>query len=707
MTPPPEASEAKIAPSPAAPSQGRRRALYGLNVAVAVVAAVAIVVLVNVLVDWQYRRLPAALKDMVRFDLTATRAYTLAPQTRSVLADLEGDHRIVAVLRVDDKNGQDAADLLQQYARYGSNISVDIINPDRELPRLESFYSTLETRFTEETAPLRAAVEAGLRSLDALADDLASLRETFAQLAADESLDDDSARETMRLFDTKLGQVEAAYRDAGRTLRESLSKPMPPWSNARADLVGALRKAEAEVLSPYQQEFARRSRDRGTPMAVRDALMRMDAPIEAMRQRVRPAVEALLLPAEPVRYNRLLETLRAGEVAVVLGPDAERVVPIGEMFVADAGGGEARFVGEDRLTGALLTMRVAQPPRIIFVHDMPTSVVTPRGGLSHVAGRVLMAGFEVAEWALGEGNAPSGSGGAGAGVPGGETAATVAPPPNPARGQRAVWIVPALSLDRTTQADRDLVADVLERRLAAGDGVMLCFNYDAEALYRPADPLMALAGDWGIRPRMHEMLLREGLGSDGQTRPEAGWAVRTWPEDSPLASALAGREAQFVAVSPLTLEPRPGVETTPVAAAHGRRVWTATGLTTPEQIAASSYDRANDADGAFIAAAAWRIDDRDRAADDGGRLLAFTERHWLSDRQAGRRLGNSELFMNSVYWLAGLDEAIAATPRTQDVRRIEAMSQGRELGYRVLLLAGLPGLALLGGVGVWAVRRRD
>jgi ABC-type uncharacterized transport system involved in gliding motility auxiliary subunit len=73
---------------------------------------------------------------------------------------------------------------------------------------------------------------------------------------------------------------------------------------------------------------------------------------------------------------------------------------------------------------------------------------------------------------------------------------------------------------------------------------------------------------------------------------------------------------------------------------------------------------------------------------------------------AAGRLGNSELFINSVYWLAGLDNAIAATARTQDIRRVGPIGDGQQLALRWILLAGLPALALLAGVIMWQVRRR-
>lgn len=672
-------------------NQSKRRAVYGLNVAVAIAAAVAVVVLINVVVDWQYNSLPPRIKDFVRYDLTATRAHTLAPQTRNLLAGLDADREMVAILRVDDRDSQDVADLLAEYARYSPHLDLTLIHPDREPTRLEAFYQSIEHRYDDQTGELRAAIVAGLGSVDQLIEDLAALRESFKTLADDPVVTDGETRERLELFAVKLEETERVYADLSKQLGQVMASPLPPLSSVRSDLLGAFRKAEGQVLGQYQRLFKQMAQQRDAPMKVRDALLRMDGPIEAARRALRPAIDALTLPADPSEYDRLVASMRAGEVIVVLGPDAARVVPVSEMFaqgsdVDEAGQPVRQFLGEDRLTGALLTMQMATPPRVVFVRDGPNSAVSPEGGFAYIGSRLATADFEVAEWIVG----------------GGQGGAQATLPPLPADGQAAVWIVPPLSLERTTQADRENVATVLRKRLTAGDGVMLLMTYDAEALFRPADPLAELSKQWGMTPRLHELILREGLGPDRRPSPDAGFVVHDWPDDSPLASALSGRTAQFVAASPLQLpeggKPPAGLTVHPLVALPGERVWSVTGVTTPQQIASSSYSPEAALKSPVIAAAAQR--------EAGGRLVATTERYWPTDRQATRLLGNSEMMINGIYWLAGLDDAIAATPRTQDIRRIGAMSDRQTLTYRLLLLAGLPGLALGTGVVVWMMRRR-
>jgi hypothetical protein len=92
------------------------------------------------------------------------------------------------------------------------------------------------------------------------------------------------------------------------------------------------------------------------------------------------------------------------------------------------------------------------------------------------------------------------------------------------------------------------------------------------------------------------------------------------------------------------------------------------------------------------------------------RLVVFGDREWATDNVASKAgiayPGNSELFINSTLWLAGLDDIIAASARTQDIRRIGPITEGGAKALKTTLIAGMPALALLAGLGVWVVRRK-
>src|SRR5690606_40365762 len=123
----------KTPSTPAPETQATRRLKYGLNVAVAAIAAIGLVVLLN----W------IAYRQYVRFDWTATRKYSLSQQTEKVLANLKGDHRVVMLFPADQPELAQVRDLIGEYGRYAGNLQVQYIDPDLEVARRDAFLGSL------------------------------------------------------------------------------------------------------------------------------------------------------------------------------------------------------------------------------------------------------------------------------------------------------------------------------------------------------------------------------------------------------------------------------------------------------------------------------------------------------------------------------------------------------------------------------------
>jgi hypothetical protein len=66
---------------------------------------------------------------------------------------------------------------------------------------------------------------------------------------------------------------------------------------------------------------------------------------------------------------------------------------------------------------------------------------------------------------------------------------------------------------------------------------------------------------------------------------------------------------------------------------------------------------------------------------------------------------NAELFVNSVFWLSNMDEMIAASARSQDIRRIGEITPTQMMGIRWGVLAGIPLAIFAIGIGVGIKRR--
>ncbi|HMB95558.1 MAG TPA: hypothetical protein VKK61_05925, partial [Tepidisphaeraceae bacterium] len=68
--------------------------------------------------------------------------------------------------------------------------------------------------------------------------------------------------------------------------------------------------------------------------------------------------------------------------------------------------------------------------------------------------------------------------------------------------------------------------------------------------------------------------------------------------------------------------------------------------------------------------------------------------------------GNSELFTNSIFWLAKMEPMIAISPAAMEVSRISNMSDAALNSWRVgVVLILLPGLVLAAGIAMYFARR--
>ena len=103
-----------------------RRGKYGIGTLVMLVAFVAALALVDVL----------AFRNAERFDLTATRQFSLADQTVKLLKDLENPVEAIAFFAPgnpsQDRFRRSAEDLLAEFERRSNDFSYSFVDPDRD-----------------------------------------------------------------------------------------------------------------------------------------------------------------------------------------------------------------------------------------------------------------------------------------------------------------------------------------------------------------------------------------------------------------------------------------------------------------------------------------------------------------------------------------------------------------------------------------------
>ena len=689
-------------------TQSARQVKYGLNVAIAIGAAVVLVVLVNWLA---YERLYA------RMDLTATRQYSLSAQTRNVLGSLEGEYRIVTLFRDSGPLIDQVRDLVDEYARQSRQVTSEHINPDLDLGRRDAMNRQVREHFADEVAPLREAVELARDAWRGYVDRLPAWIERLGALTEGEHLPEgselgDDVRAVLRV----LRVHEAGAGEQMQRVDEAIDQALPDYVALREHLTARLDE-DAQVLAAVAERFDRAPADRRASGEAKETLLRVHRELEPMVDELRDALRELRLAGHPEHYDEMLTQLQQGQVVVVLGPGQVRVIGGDQMYrevdpriAEQLGEPEMRFLGEERLTGALISMSLRQPPLVVFVAG-DEAALGDRGRYRQVAQRLRSANFHVTQWRPG-GEASAQQGMMGQAGGGGREPE---PPPAPAEGQRAVWVVlPQAASDRFGQANplREQVAEHIERRIEAGDTALVILATEP-GVVGGGDPLMGLLREWGVRPQVDRLVLQEVQVGGGQRMANSVIDVRRWPEGSPITRALAGMPGLVVGANPVVATAGDGLRVEPLVELRGNRMWAERNLDALEDIQSAPYDAAAARD-VFTAAVAVEREGQ------GGRLVVVADPQWATDavtqfghwgegtaELSGARFpANSELFVNSVYWLAGLDELIAASPRAQDLRRIEAMSDAALVGYRVLLLLGLPAAIALAGVGVWFVRRR-
>lgn len=698
-------------------TQASRRLKYGVNVAVAVVAAVVLVVLVNWIASRQY----------VPIDLTATRQYSLSDQTRRILGRLDADYRIVTLFRPTSIHMQRVGDLVDLYDRYSDKLSVERIDPDRDIARRDAFFAQLVERHEREIAPVRDAVEEGRAALDAVAQEMGALVEPLQQAIDDPQLQDDQLKQFLGSLRAALARTPDQITQVRDAVQRVIDRPLPDYAAAQSQLQSVLDQLDGNLFAIAADRLAQATNNPAAPTGLQDALLRLSDRVNALRTKVRDASDALSDAHPGDRYTELVNTLTTNESIVVLGPEQVRVLPVTDLFrrpdpeaVAQAGeAAELRFLGEERLTGALVSLSIEKPALIVFVHAGPGAALGPGGQYEYVAQRLRAANFEVEQWNPAGQFSPMGGR-----LPAGN-------PPTPDEGQKRVWVVlpfpPVNPMNPAAAGNvKPSVADAVSEGLANGDSALFVLSATEGAAFITEDPVADLVKQWAITPQLDRIIFQEVQLAEHRTAAGARFVVTDWPDAMPVSAALGGMSGRFDLPAPLVIGKADGVTTWPLIRLAARRMWADADYATAQSADDIQYEEATAQDEFVIGAAAEKKDGGRVIVTSAGGLPAQPQYYppWPHDQATTLSLAgvasrdfaevfgaaypaNAELFVNSVYWLAGLDELIAASPRTQDIRRIDpALRAGTLNTVRWVLLGGLPVAVVAAGMGVWLVRRR-
>ena len=690
------ASDLNTAPD----SQTQRQVKYGLNVAVAIAIVVAIVVVIN-LASAKYLR-------VMRFDSTHSRTYSLSDQTRKLLASLKNDYQIIMLIVNSVPEYDNARDLIEEYAHRSSKVDVEAVNPATS--RGQVFFTKLKQRYETQLEPVAAAITQSAKTITqtrSVIDNIVQPNKLLEQIRSDPAMTSTQQKDILRQVTGILSRFQQRTKDINKNVQTRLEQPLPDFTAVMNELRKVLEDLD-QMLQQANDFFGIWTDDDTTASSVKDHLLQLSEHFKAIRQSLTNSISAMRNTTGAQDYNQVRSQLARPDTVAILGPDQVRVLTLEEMFRrTDPGQQQAnqsvawQFTGEEKITGALLSMEMDHKPMVVFVSAGPEPVTGPRGIYQHVAERLEAMNFDIQDWTPLPRQTYSGS-----------QTIPAQPPPQAAPNQKIVWIVPPHPITQLGMPQASLtgprVAEVIEKRLGQGEAALIMFGPDPNLRFSPTpDPMLKIVELWAIRPQVDRRIFRRIIGPNNQTGADVVH-VMDWPKDISITKAIPGLAGLFPAACPIVLGSTEGkpIEHWPLVRATGRGLWAETNLLDNNP----QYNKVK-ADDEFIIAVA--------AEKDNNRMVVVADPAWALDQfttyghfgegtahLAGARFpANAELFLNSVYWLADLEQLIAASARTQDIRRIGPISKGglTTLQWGLPLIMCVVILVL--GLGVWMARR--
>jgi glutaredoxin-related protein len=684
-------------------TQNARRFKYGINVTISVVVVLAIVIILNII---SYRRFASQ-----RIDMTATRLYSLSDQTKKLLGKMEKDVQIVTLISQNAEEINKAKDLISEYDNYSKHITVEHIDPARELTRVEQFYSTIKERYASTLKPLEDAIKQGRDEVQRLANDMVQQKKMMADILENKAFSEGDEKKLLENLVRALARSDDQFKQTNEQLDKTLDSALPDYSGALEVIKSLLSQYDEKVYALAVQLLGDLSSKSKQPNAIKEKLLELTDSFKATRNHIGAVLPKLRNVSAGEEYTKIMQQIAKPDSVVLIGEDQIRVIELTDMFrmsqeqqqqAAQGQTPEFQFLGEEKITGNLLAMSMDTQPLVVFIQGSPRMpVLGPQGQYQAVAQRLENLNFEVKSWSTeGQRNPMTGQPG------------PPAPPPTPKDGQSVVWIVTPIEpvnpmmMQMGQMGGGKQIMDHVKARMAEGDAVMFISGPNPAASMGMPDPLAEVLESWGINVQSGSLIMNEVAVDSRRTMPDTTLRVNTWPDALPVTKALSGNAGVFASASPIEVEKKDGITTYNLAQVKGPRMWAQKNL----QEQNPKFVEEDAADHFTVAVAASKGDER---------IAVFADPVWSTDQIVNYGLlgpntaqmvgamfpGNAELFVNSVFWLSNMDEMIAASARSQDIRRIGDVSSAQMIGIRWLVLAGMPLGIFVIGIAVGLKRR--
>ena len=705
---------------------------YGLNVLLTSL----LVVVLAVIVVW------AAQRYRGRADLTTAGAYSLKPQTITVISDVKQPVKLVSLYpRLKQEPGappdqqqqdfyQAVDDILQEYARKGKNIEVESIDPVAEPAKLDRWLADVIARYGGNVKNYRALLEQFPTTLGEIKKLAAAEVEKMTKLPEMQFKDDRQAETMYAAFNTVRGFPQLLDL-INQDIQQELEQKIPDYKGRVRNVEGSLTtfSRQVEAVRKRMEELANAE---GAPPEAKEYAKTSLASFEAMRKQA-DDVLAKIKGLGELKLDEVRQRLVAPEgetpppAIAVMGESDIRLIDFrdvwksgestGMMAAASGAAPRYRFAGEQQLTAAILALSQPQKTKVVFVRGGGPAKTAGgmmgggEGAYSEIAQRLRGYNFEVLEKDLSGQSAQQAMMG------------RMPPPSEPSDEEikDAVWVVfsePQMTQFGPMPGGSPELQAKLKEHLDRGGSALVLVDLNGDALD-------AALKEWGVavRPNMiavHEPVVVQGARADDfveeARRQPPIFVINEYGGPHPITDTLQALDAALVPMVPVEAPGAAGVEVTKLLPVPNEpRSWAEGDVQSVTRAAVPTFDpKAGDLPGPLYAGAAAERKDKGRLVVIGSTRFASDSLLGMPDlkvyertgREVARFPGNGELFTNSVFWLAKMDKMIALSPSALDTPRIQPMSKGMLAFWRIgVLLVGLPLLAVVSGLLVWQARR--
>lgn len=714
----------------ASETQRERWAKYGSNVVLTSV----LVILVAAVVIYAAQKFPE------RKDLTIGGSQSLKPQTINVIKSVKQPIKLVSLYARLKPNqvGQlqdfqtPVVDLLDQYQADGHNISVEVIDPVSEPAKLDAWLGEVTRKYGGNVKAYRDVLTQFPKTIDnikkladAQAKQMLALR--GVQLAKEEQADIiNEAYSTVRAFPSLLDSINAGIK--AELNKADTDKKIPDYKGQVENVRSSLESFSRQV-DGVQKDLDVLQKDTTAPQQVRDLAKGGIPQFQEMKKLADESLAKIKglgeLKLDEVRRQITTED-ENGDTAVhsiaIEGEKDFRLVNFGQVWkkadtgamVAGASGGDRlRFNGEQQITAAILSLEQSKKPKVAFIRSGGPPMTTPMFGqadFSDIADRLRAYNFEVLEKDLsgqfamqmmqqGGGMAP--------------------PEPSDEDLKDAIWVVLPLTGQQSQFGPQPVspqVTQKIEEHLSQGGSAMFLFQPHSDSLHS------VLAG-WGVNVKPDIIIVHEPVGGADQASDDFVEQARRQPPifvlnhygDSPVTRTLETLDAALVPLLPVDANPAPGLTITKILPIpQDLKIWGESDLSSLGRNGIPTFDpKTGDLPPPLWSGAIVEKSGKGRIVVIGNLnfiangLLEFPDPKMARSKlDVSRFPGNGELFTNSIFWLAKMDNLIALSPAAMDTSRIRPIPAGMLNFWRAgVLLVGLPLLSLIAGLGVYQWRK--